>query len=184
MTGGFGARAGRVLAMLGLLGIAGCGAPGEGGSSLGSALLLAGTTVPPAQAAAVDDVYCPPVIISDGGSAIQTRGTQITLGQLARECAGQPDGSTLVKIGVEGRALLGTGGSAGRFDVPVQIVVKDRSAVFANRTRRVSVAIPAGDAQGSFTVVEGNIVVPAASANSFEIEVGLGTRAIAGGRRG
>jgi len=58
--------------------------------------------------------------------------------------------------------------------------VKDGSTVFANRTRRVAAAIPAGQTQTTVSVIEEGIVVPAANANSFEIEVGLGT----GGRRG
>jgi hypothetical protein len=95
---------------------------------------------------------------------------------LARECVGQPDGSTLVKVGIQGRALVGPGGGAGRFDVPVQIVVKDGSTVLANRARRAAVAIPAGGTQASFTLVEGNIVVPANAANTFDILVGLGSR--------
>ncbi len=176
MSGGFGAKPAWALAVLGLSALTGCGAPGEGGSSFSSAILLAGTTVPPPQAAPADDVYCPPVNVIAGGSALQVGRNQVTLGQLARECVGQPDGSTLVKVGVEGRALVGLGGSAGRFDVPVQIVVKGTSGTFASRARRTSVAIPAGDTQGTFTVVEENIVVPAGSANSFQIEVGLGSR--------
>ena len=107
--------------------------------------------------------------------------SQIALGEIARECVGQPDGSTLVRVGVEGRALLGAGGSAGRYDVPVHIVVKGGSTVFANRSRRVAAAIPAGQTQATFSVVEEGIVVPAANANSFEIEVGLGTRAARAG---
>jgi hypothetical protein len=187
MSNGFGAKAGWTLAVLGLSALTGCGAPGEGGMGLGDMVLLAGTTVPPAQSIKIEDVYCPPVEVSEGGSAIQVYSggragdagalrSQVAIGQLARECVGQPDGSTLVKVGVEGRALLGVGGSAGRYDVPVQIVVKRGSTVLANRSRRMSVAIPAGDTQTSFTVVEEGIVVPAADANSFEIEVGLGGR--------
>ena len=120
-----------------------------------------------------------PIRVGDAGSVR----SQISLGDLARECVGQPDGSTLVRVGVEAQALLGTGGSAGRYDVPVQIVVKDGSTVFANRSRRVAAAIPAGQTRTTVSVVEEGIVVPAASANNFEIEVGLGARA-ATGRRG
>ena len=106
------------LAALGVTALAGCGAPGEGGFGVGDMLLTAGTTQPPAQSTAIEDVYCPTVDVTDGGAALQVRGggeagsvrSQITLGEVARECIGQPDGSTLVKIGVEARALLGVGG--------------------------------------------------------------------------
>jgi hypothetical protein len=191
MTKGLNGRAARALAVLGVTALAGCGAPGESGFGVGDMLLTAGTTQPPAQSAAIGDVYCPTVDVTDGGAALQVRGggeagsvrSQITLGEVARECIGQPDGSTLVKIGVEARALLGAGGSSGRYDIPVQIVVKDGSTVFANRSRRVAAAIPAGQTQTTVSIIEDGIVVPAAYANSFEIEVGLGGRAPAG-RRG
>jgi hypothetical protein len=86
-----------------------------------------------------------------------------------------------VRVGVEGRALLGAGGGgAGRYTVPVRIVVKTGSRVIAERVRQATVAIPAGDTQGSFTLVEEGLVVSPADAGSFEIEVGLGGM---GGRR-
>ncbi|NIX76706.1 hypothetical protein [Microvirga terricola] len=187
------AKAGLALATLGLTALAGCGAPGESGT-LGNMVLFAGPTVPPPQKAAVEDVYCPPVDIVDGGSAIQafaggrvgdTGGlrSQIAISQLARECTGRPDGTTVVKVGVEGRALLGVGGGAGRYDVPVHIVVKRGSTVIANRSKQVAVAIPAGDNQATFAVVEEGIVVPSSDVNSFEIEVGLGGQKAATGRR-
>jgi len=157
MTKGLNGRAARALAVLGVTALAGCGAPGEGGFGVGDMLLTAGTTQPPAQSAAIGDVYCPTVDVTDGGAALQVRGggeagsvrSQITLGEVARECIGQPDGST----------------------------------VFANRSRRVAAAIPAGQTQTTVSIIEDGIVVPAAYANSFEIEVGLGGRAPAG-RRG
>jgi hypothetical protein len=177
MNAGLSAKVAQALAVLGLTALAGCGAPGEGG--MGDMLLLAGTTVPPARPQQIEDVYCPQIDVFEGGSTLRTGGSQIVLGQMARECVGQPDGTTLVRIGVEGRALL-TAGGGGRYAAPVRIVVKRGSTVFANRSRSVGVAIPAGDTQGSFSIIEENIVIPAASVNDFEIEVGLG----AGGRRG
>jgi len=188
MKKGLNRRAGWAFAVLGISALAGCGAPGEGGFGVGDMLLTAGTTQTPPQAAETRDVYCPTVEVMDGGSVIRSGDagsvrSQIALGDLARECVGQPDGSTLVRVGVEARALLGAGGSAGRYDVPVQIVVKDGSTVFANRSRRVAAAIPAGQTRTTVSIVEEGIVVPASSANTFEIEVGLGARSAAG-RRG
>lgn len=191
MIEGLSRKAGWMLAVVGMSALTGCGAPGEGGFGVGDMLLTAGTTQAPAQRVAVEDVYCPTVEVMDGGAAIQVRGggedgsirSQVALGEIARECVGQPDGSTLVKVGVEAQALVGVGGSAGRYDVPIHIVVKDGSTVFANRSRRVTAAIPAGQSRTTVSVVEEGIVVPASYANSFEIEVGLGGRA-ATGRRG
>jgi hypothetical protein len=170
-------------------------------------MLIAGTNVPPGTQrpsgavvqpgatrvvlATPEDAYCPPIGVAEGGAVIQVGGrsgeassvrSQVTLGQLARECLGQADGSTLVKVGVQGRALLGAGGGAGRYDVPLRVVVRQGDRVFANRVRRMTIQIPPGDTQGSVTIVEDRIVVPAAAADDFRIEVGLG--GAPGSRRG
>lgn len=177
----WGAKAGVALAVLGVSALAGCAGSGEG-MGLGEMLLTGGATQAPVQRVAVEDVYCPPVEIFEGGSTLRSVGSdtvrsQVSISNVARECLGQPDGSTLVKIGVEARALLGVGGAAGRHTVPVQFVVKDGSTVIATRSRSAVAAIPAGGTQASVTIVEDGIVVPPARVNSFEIEVGLGGRA-------
>jgi hypothetical protein len=148
-------------------------------------LLTGGLAPAPVQQAGSVDTYCPAVDVTPGGSAIQAYSggqvgraealrSQVALGHVARECILQSDGSVLVKVGVEGLALQGAGGAAGRFDVPVHVVVKSGSTVLANRVHRATVAIPNGDTQGSFAVVEDGIVVPASAAQDFAIEVGLG----------
>ncbi len=156
------------------------------GASFGERLMLAGPTVPPSLPQETSDVYCPTVGVIEGGAALQAYSggrvgdaaalrNQITLGQLARECTGQPDGTTMVRVGVEGRALLGAGaGSGGTFNVPVHVVLKRGERVIASRVRTASVSIPAGDTQGSFVIVEEGLLVPAADAQTFDIEVGLG----------
>ncbi|HZH10294.1 MAG TPA: hypothetical protein VEZ24_07985 [Microvirga sp.] len=177
-------KAGLAVAVLAVSALAGCAGSGEG-MGIGEMLLTGGATQAPVQVKPMDDVYCPPVEIFEGGAALRSGAAeatrnQIAISNVARECVGQPDGSTLVKVGVEARALLGVGGSAGRYNVPVQIVVKDGSTVIANRSRSAVAAIPAGGTQATVTVVEDGIVVPPARVNSFEIEVGLGGK----GRRG
>ncbi|RDI55165.1 hypothetical protein [Microvirga subterranea] len=187
MSGELRRNARRTFALLGLTVLAGCGAPGEGGSTVGNMLAFAGPTVPPPVKQQVEDVYCPQVEIADGGSTMRSYAggrvgdaaglrSQVSISDLARECVGQPDGTVLVKVGVEGRALLGAGGGGGRFDVPVKIVVKRGDKVIANRLRRTAVSIPAGQAGANFAVVEEGIVVPAADASTFDIEVALAGR--------
>jgi hypothetical protein len=166
--------------LIGLLAVGGCGSSGGGQSALDT-LLFAATTPPPIETPAPDDAFCPPVTVAEGGAAIRSGGpdavrSQIALGQLARECAARPDGSTVVKVGAEGRVLLGVGGSAGRFDVPLRIQVKQGGTVLANRLRRTSVTIAKGETQAVFRVVEEGIVVPASAAQDFTIEVALATR--------
>ena len=57
--------------------------------------------------------------------------------------------------------------------MPVNIVLKRGDRILASRLRRVAVAIPAGQAQASFVVVESELVVPPGTGD-FAIEVGLG----------
>ncbi|ACA19213.1 conserved hypothetical protein [Methylobacterium sp. 4-46] len=151
----------------------------DGSNPLLNIFRYGGTTKPPEAPANPDDVYCPIIDITEGGSSIQSgTGTgirhQISLAQVSRECGPGPGGSVLVKVGVQGRVLLGPAGAPGRFEAPVTVTVKQGGTVFARRTRRASVTIPAGAASASFAVVEDGITVPARAANEFEIEVGLG----------
>jgi hypothetical protein len=173
-----------VLAALGLASLTACGGSTGGGSmSIGDMLLTGGTSPMPAQPAVIGDPYCPMVSVIEGGAAIQPGGRagspdpmrgQISLGHLARECRAQTDGSVVVKVGVEGLALAGAAGGIGSTNVPVRIVVRSGSTVIADRVRTAAVAIPAGQTQAVFAVVEDGIVVPPSAAESYEIEVGLG----------
>lgn len=155
------------------------------GNWLSNIFRYGGTTVPPAAPPNVDAAYCPAVDVSDGGAALQAyRGartgdqagmrSQISLGDLARECMPHADGSVTVRVGVQARALLGPGGAPGRFEAPVRIVIKHRESVVATRARRLAITVPPGSAQGTASVVEEGIVVPARYARDYEIEVGLG----------
>ncbi|HEY8564167.1 MAG TPA: hypothetical protein VIL65_01610 [Beijerinckiaceae bacterium] len=130
---------------------------------------------------------CPQVDIADGGAALRA-GTsadsvrnQITISNVARECIGQPDGSVRLRVGVEGRVLLGPGGAAGRYTAPVRITVKRNDRVFASRALSVPVTVPAGETQATFAIVESDLAVPP-GIDGYEIEVGLGS-APAGPRR-
>jgi hypothetical protein len=183
-----GIGAGRLVAMgLGLAASALCAAApawAQGiGDTLSNLFKFGGTTAPKEAPREAGEAYCPSVGIIEGGAALRayTGGKvgeptalrhQIAIGQLARECVEQPDGSILVKVGVEARALLGPAGQPGRFDAPVTVVIKRGERVFTSRTQRVSVSVPAGDTQASFVTVQDGLVVPP-KAGEYEIDVGL-----------
>ncbi|MFH6781188.1 MULTISPECIES: hypothetical protein [Methylobacterium] len=155
-------------------------APQDEGNPLVNIFKYGGTTKPPEAPPSLDDVYCPTIDVAEGGSSLQTMAggtvrTQIRLGQLSRSCRPAEGGSTLVTVGVQGMVLLGPGGAPGRFTAPVTVTLKSGSQVIGRRSRQAVAAIPAGQASGSFTVVEEGFVVPAAQAKDFEIEVGLGS---------
>jgi hypothetical protein len=156
------------------------------GDTLRNLFLFNSPNEPPPAAPDEETVECPQVTIADGGAALRVFGGrggsgsaeglrhQISIADLARECVAQPDGSILVRVGVEGRALLGPSGAPGRFEAPVRIVLKRFDTVYANRLKRVAVNIPKGDTQASFVLIEEGLVVPP-GAGEYDIEVGLGT---------
>lgn len=155
-------------------------AQAEEGNFFTNMLKYGGTTVPPSQPDDREPPYCPNVEVPEGGAAIRVGGEgtglrhQVTLGRVARECNRLQDGSLAVKIGIEGHVLLGPAGTPGRFDAPVSFSIKSGGKVIVSRVRRVAVPVPAGQAQGLFSLVEDNLVVPAAMAANYDIEVRLG----------
>ncbi|WP_246775734.1 hypothetical protein [Methylobacterium aquaticum] len=155
-------------------------APPDEGNPFTNIFKYGGTTKPPEAPPSLDDVYCPTIDVAEGGASLQTMAgstvrTQIRLGQVSRSCQPGANGGIVVTVGVQGMVLLGPGGAPGRFNAPVTVTVKNGSQVIARRSRQGSATIPAGQASGSFTVVEEGIVVPANLARDFEIEVGLGS---------
>jgi hypothetical protein len=154
--------------------------PADEGNPFMNILRYGGTTKPPEAPSSAEDVaYCPVPEITEGGSALQSQGgggvrSQISIAQVSRSCTPGPGGTVLVRVGVQGRALLGPGGSPGRFDAPVTISIKRGTEIVTRRTQRAAATIPPGQASGTFTVVEDGLSVPAAYANEFDIEVGLG----------
>jgi len=159
---------------------------GGGGSTLSNFLLYGGATVPPAApSAAIQVPDCPPVDVGEGGAALRNVAgktaeagavrSQISIANVARECTGQADGSILVKVGIEGRALAGPGGSISRSEVPVYVVLKRGDRILTSRTKRVAISVAPGDIQGSFILVEEGLVVPPGIGGEFEIRVGLGS---------
>ncbi|MGU3359943.1 hypothetical protein ACLBWX_06365 [Methylobacterium sp. M6A4_1b] len=160
------------------------GLSAEEGNFFTNMLKYGGTSVPPSQPADTDPPNCPTVAVPEGGAAIQVYAGragdstslrhQVTIGRLARECAKLQDGSVSVKVGVEGQVLLGPSGKPGRFDAPVTISIKVGDKVLVSRAHRVSVPVAPGAAQGLFSFVEDNLLVPAAMTRDYDIEVRLG----------
>jgi hypothetical protein len=150
-----------------------------GGNTLSNLFFYGGTTVPtPALEKVEDELECPPITISDGGAALRLGGgdsqsvrQQITLNNIARECAPQGKGA-VVKAGAQGLVLLGPSGSSGTYTTAVKFVAKRGDKVIASQVQRVSVTIPAGQSQASFTVIAQGLVIPA-PLDDVKIEAGL-----------
>ena len=168
---------------------AGCSSssPSGPGNAVQNLIFWGSSTVPPAPLLPTDDDFeCPPISVAANGAALRVGGetvrVQYSMGDIARECQNiQRDGSFALKIGVEGRVLLGAAGSPGRYDVPVHFTVKSGERVVASRAQRQAVVVPA-TGQASFQMIEQGIQVPA-GLRDIEIEVGFGAGPAGGGGR-
>lgn len=171
----------KAMGLLGALALAGCG----GGGDLDGAFGAQDTTVAGAARSAAGvqtadgrltvgtgpnavEYECPPVTVRSGASAWQVPDNagglkqQTKLGQLARECSILGDQMN-VKVGIEGRVLLGDKGQPGTVNVPVRIAVVEEGPnprTVATKFFVVPVDVPAGDNQAAFAVVEDQVSFP------------------------
>ncbi len=187
------------------LGVAACGGgiPGLGGGSQTSLppeqqtgagstarnlLLYGGPTVPPSQEPGFNQTNtefgCPELNILEnaagyrgGTPAQQASGVsyQASIANIARECVFLGNQLRL-RVGVEGRVLLGQSGKPGTFSVPVRIVVKRRNDIVTQRFVRLSITVPGNETQADFAHVEDNITVPITAndpGDEYDVYVGL-----------
>lgn len=158
------------------------------GATVRNQLLYAGPTVPESQRPGFNIIDpergCPTLDILEngagyrGGNAAQGASGvtfQASITGSAREC--QLQGNQLrLRVGVEGRVLLGPSGRPGSFAVPVRIVVKRRAEVVTQRFTRLNVTIPGSETQADFAHIEESILVPISEidpGDEFDIYVGL-----------
>jgi hypothetical protein len=160
----------------------------SGGSLLSNLFFYGGTTIPPSQDPGFDQPQsaqtCPEVGVIEntagyrGGTALQQASGvafQASLVTLARECIFEAK-QVRIRVGVEGRLLLGQNGKPGTFSVPVRVVVKRRSDIVVQRFTRLDVTVPATDTLADFVHIEENIVVPISEndpGDEYDIFVGF-----------
>ncbi|RYE35301.1 MAG: hypothetical protein EOP23_00755 [Hyphomicrobiales bacterium] len=182
-------RQGRWLALpLLCLGLAGCGSGSSSpaGNTALNVIMFQSTTPPPADQLPKDDPdeerqVCPEVTISDGGAAIRAQSGQdssglryqVSIANVARECNVTGNGAFRLKVGVEGRVLLGPAGSPGNYGATLTTTVMRGTTVIGKRSARVGATIPSGQGGADFTHIEEGIMVPAGKGD-VEIFVGLG----------
>ncbi|MFC3692670.1 hypothetical protein [Chenggangzhangella methanolivorans] len=134
---------------------------------------LLGTSNPTPLQTSADDIKrsCPPIEILEGASAhrvIEPAGStdafdvryQASIAETAREC------STLgveaaIRIGVQGRVVLGPKGAPGTYRVPLRIAVVDEgSRPVYSQLHLVDVTVPAGATMADFTKIDDAISIP------------------------
>lgn len=117
------------------------------------------------------DSICPPVdvrtgastlTVPPGGSDAFSLRYQGSLGELAREC-NVSNGIMRIKVGIEGRVLVGPAGGPGQLDVPLRYaVVKEgpEPKTVLSKFSKIQVAIPAGQPNVLFTHIDNDIAFP------------------------
>ncbi len=103
----------------------------------------------PEQKEEVRDLGCPTASILDGTAAYRTGDTQQARGvayqaaifDIARECITQ--GNTMrIKVGVQGRVVLGEIGKPGTYTIPVRIAVRGNGQTLTSKLVQVPVNVP------------------------------------------
>lgn len=173
------------------LGLAGCGSSSSSSGQpsamqkLGNVVMFQSTTPPPPDQLPKDEedeqLTCPQVVIAEGGAAVRAQSGpdsgslrhQISILNVARECTPTGNGGFRLKVGVEGRILLGPAGGAGTYGATLTTLVTRGTTQIARRAARVGGTVASGQGGTDFTHVEDGIVVPAGRGD-VEIIVGLG----------
>ena len=119
------------------------------------------------------DVSCPSVDVRQGASTMAISAKpgddsplnlryQVGIGQTARECKVVGTNVTM-RVGVQGRVVMGPAGAAGEIDVPVRLAVVREGPepkTIATKLQRVKVTVPSSDTNVSFTLIEEDLSFP------------------------
>jgi len=119
------------------------------------------------------EVDCPTVAVRQGAATLSitepgaeagpmTTRYQVSIGQMARECAAL-GGVMTMKVGVEGRVLLGPAGGPGQVDVPLRMAVVQEGPnpkTVLSKFYKLAVAIPPGQTSVPFMHVEQDMSFP------------------------
>jgi hypothetical protein len=135
-----------------------------------------------------EEIHCPIVDVRTGASTLSITAPgadpgatairyQASIAQLARECAAL--GATMtIKVGVEGRIILGPAGGPGQLEAPIRIALVHEGPepkTIWTKLYRIPVTIPPGQNRVSFVHVEEDLTFPMPKAEdltSYIIYVG------------
>ena len=134
-----------------------------------------------AVAGATADAECPYIQIREGASTLTINGSgdnaamslkyQGTFVRAARQCA-VVAGQMVMKIGIQGRLVLGPQGGPGQVNVPLRIAIVDEkpasSRTIVTKLIIIPVAVQSADDNPSFTHVEDNVTFPMPSSSELD----------------
>ena len=134
--------------------------------------------VPP-KASREATLQCPQVEVLDGTASVRNYGStdqtndgvkfQYSMGEVARECT-RAGNQIMIKVGVEGRVLLGPVGQPGNFNVPIRIAIRRESdqKPAVGKLYQVPTSVAFGQTQGDFSLVSEPLAVPYVQAHADE----------------
>jgi hypothetical protein len=148
-----------------------------------------GVSQPASPTTSAPEVECPGVDIRPGASTLNiavkpdqaTAGDlryQLSFGQTARECRVQ-DGAMSIKVGVQGRVILGPFGAPGSVDVPLRYAVVREGPeprTIVTKFKRTGATIAPGQTHVQFVDIEEGLSFPlpsAAELSAYVVYVGF-----------
>jgi hypothetical protein len=149
---------------------------------IGSFFAQSSDKAPQPVAGATPDIECPYIEIRQGASTLTVSGGggentamslkyQGTFVRAARQCS-VAAGQMTMRVGVEGRIILGPAGGPGQVDVPLRIAVVDQSPAgmkpIMTKLIHIPVAIQSATDNPTFTHVEDGLTFPLPSAAVLE----------------
>jgi hypothetical protein len=143
-----------------------------------------GVTQPASPTASAPEVECPGVDIRSGASTLNitvkpdqaTAGDvkyQLSFGQTARECQVQ-SGTMSIKVGVQGRVIMGPFGAPGSVDIPLRYAVVREGPepkIIVTKFKRGSAVIGPGQTHVQFVDIEEGLSFPLPPATELEAYV-------------
>jgi hypothetical protein len=134
---------------------------------------------------------CPSVFIDNGASNIRVPADadahnvryQLLIDQTARECV-VDGGNVVIKVGIEGGAVLGPVGTPGNFGAIIRVSLRNLKtyAEISSKTYRTTATIPANGTRGDFRLLADPIVAPMIGKRpqeDYEIIVGFAEGGVA-----
>ena len=119
------------------------------------------------------ELDCPSVAVRQGAATLSitepgteagpmTTRYQVSIGQTARECAAL-GGMVTMKVGVEGRVLVGPVGGPGQIDIPLRMAVVHEGPApktVLSKFYKLAVAVPPGQTSVPFVHVDQDLSFP------------------------
>src|SRR5215813_1355079 len=143
-----------------------------------------GVTQPASPTPSAPEIECPGVDIRTGASTLNIAAKtgeataadlryQVSFGQTARECSVQ-GGALNIKVGVQGRVILGPMGGPGQVDIPLRYaVVREgpQPKTVITKFKRISVTVPPAQTHIPFVDVEEGLTFPLPSRSELDAYV-------------